>query len=319
MISFSVHSLEFWLALIGVLSVMTETFFSVRERLGLYHFTDSVNNVIIGIINYLLDLGMKGFVFFILTWFHKYALFNIGYSLVSWVAIILLQDFVYYWLHRVDHQVRFFWAVHVNHHSSTHFNLTTAVRSSTLQPLYRFFYFIPLALIGFSAFQIILAFTFCNMWGFFIHTKTVGKLGWLDLVFATPSNHRVHHASNPKYLDKNLGMFLIIWDRMFGTYEPEEEKVVFGLTTNIENNNLNTIIFHEWKSIWHDLKKPIGWKQRLMYLFGPPGWSHDGSRNTSKQLRDAYFRKVLYKSEGNNSQKTTDTSNNLKIKDEFAC
>ncbi len=283
-------TLEIWLTVIGVVAVMIESFFSTRENLGLYQFKDSFNNAAIGTLNYLLDLSVKGFVFFMLLWFHKFALVPIGYSVASWVAVIILQDFAYYWLHRVDHHVRFFWAVHVNHHSSTHFNFTTAIRSSLLQPLYRFVYYIPLALIGFHPVQIMIAFTICNMWGFFIHTEAIGKLGWLDSVFATPSNHRVHHASNPKYLDKNLGMFLIIWDRMFGTYQKEEEPVVYGLTKNIDNDNLNTIIFHEWKSIREDITQPISWKHKLMYLFGQPGWSHDGSRKTSKQMREEYFK-----------------------------
>lgn len=313
------HNLEFWLTVVGVIAVMIESWFSVRQQLGLYQFKDSFNNVAIGILNYLLDLGVKGFVFFALTWFNKFALFNIGYSLASWVAVIVLQDFAYYWLHRVDHHVRFFWAVHVNHHSSTHFNLTTAIRSSLFQPLYRFVYYIPLALIGFSAIQIIIAFTFCNMWGFFIHTETVGKLGWFDKFFATPSNHRVHHGSNPKYLDKNLGMFLIIWDRMFGTYQAEEEPVVFGLTTNIETDNLDTIIFHEWKNIWKDMGQPIPLKHKLYYLFGQPGWSHDGSRKTSKQMREEYFKLNYFAADKNTAQSNEHLRDEVKInEDEFA-
>ncbi len=314
------HSLEFWLTVTGIIAVMTESWFSVREQLGLYHFKDSFNNVTIGILNYCLDLGVKGFVFFVLTWFNKFALFKISYSFSSWFAVIVLQDFAYYWLHRVDHHCRFFWAVHVNHHSSTHFNLTTAIRSSLLQPLYRFVYYIPLALIGFSAIQIIIAFTFCNMWGFFIHTETVGKLGWLDKIFATPSNHRVHHGSNPKYLDKNLGMFLIIWDRMFGTYQKEEEPAVYGLTTNIESDNLNTIIFHEWKNIWKDISKPVSFKHKLQYLFGQPGWSHDGSRKTSRQLREEYFKSNVIPNKYNHAHANEQTHNKMTIKeDEFAC
>ncbi len=313
------HNIEFWLTIVGIVAVLTESWLSTREQLELYHFKDSFNNISIGILNFLLDLSVKGFVFFILTWFNQFAMFNIGYSLISWIAVIVLQDFAFYWLHRIDHHVRFFWAVHVNHHSSTHFNFSTAIRSSLFQPLYRFVYYIPLALIGFSSMQIVIAFTFCNMWGFFIHTKTIGKLGWMDKVFATPSNHRVHHGSNPKYLDKNLGMFLIVWDRMFGTYQEEEEPVVYGLTTNIENENLSTIIFHEWKNIWTDITKPIPLKHKLHYLFGQPGWSHDGSRKTSKQMREEYFKEKYLAAEDNSTYANRPVHTSCKInEDEFA-
>jgi hypothetical protein len=125
-----------------------------------------------------------------------------------------------------------------------------------------------------------------------VHTKLIDKMGWLEYIFVTPSHHRVHHASNPKYLDKNMGMFLIIWDKMFGTFQPElsdktYQPIQYGLTQPLEKESWNNIIFHEWKSICSDLKrKDIGWRQKIHYLFGPPGWSHDGSRLTSEEMRE---------------------------------
>ena len=279
-----------WVTVSYIIAIVFESLLSSFEGLHLYKRKDSFVNILIGTGNFLLDLSIKVFVFNILNWFHQYAFFTIEPGIMAWIMVVILQDFAFYWLHRIDHSCRFFWAIHVNHHSSEEFNFSVAIRSSLLQPLYRFIYFIPIALMGFNALQIMLAYSFCQIYGFFIHTKIIGKLGPLEWILATPSNHRVHHGSNPLYLDKNMGMFLIIWDRLFGTYQKEEEPVVFGLTKNIETSYLPTVIFHEWKNIAADLRKSVGLRARILYLFGPPGWSHDGSRKTSRQIREEYFK-----------------------------
>jgi sterol desaturase/sphingolipid hydroxylase (fatty acid hydroxylase superfamily) len=124
-----------------------------------------------------------------------------------------------------------------------------------------------------------------QIYGIIIHTQYVGKLGWLEYILATPSNHRVHHGSNIKYLDKNMGMIFIFWDRLFGTYQAEEEEVVYGLTTNIPDHKPSTVVFHEWKDMWNDVRNAPTLGTKFGYIFRPPGWSHDGSRKTSEQLR----------------------------------
>ncbi len=147
-------------------------------------------------------------------------------------------------------------------------------------------------MIGFKPIDIVFIYSATQIWGIFVHTELVHKMGWLEYFMVTPSHHRVHHGSNPKYLDKNMGMFLIIWDKLFGTFQPEltpetYQPIAYGLTKNIEDPNALTVIFHEWKQIWRDMtQKGISFKTRLRYLFGPPGWSHDGSRFTSKQMRE---------------------------------
>ena len=131
-----------------------------------------------------------------------------------------------------------------------------------------------------------------QIYGILIHTQYINKLGFLEWFMATPSHHRVHHGSNPQYLDKNLGMIFIIWDKIFGTFRAENsnDPVRYGLTKNIVSPNPVTVVFHEWIEMWKDLKKPISFRSKLMYVFGPPGWSHDGSRKTSKQLEEEYFK-----------------------------
>jgi sterol desaturase/sphingolipid hydroxylase (fatty acid hydroxylase superfamily) len=243
-------------------------------------------NVWLSSLNAMLDLVLRSFALLCLSWFFQYRVAEIDTPWIYWAMLLLAEDFMFYWLHRVDHYCRFFWAVHVTHHSSEEFNLTVGFRSSVLQPLYRFIWFIPLPLLGFRPEDIALMYSITQIYGILIHTQLVGKLGPLEWFLSTPSHHRVHHASNVRYLDRNMGMVLIIWDRMFGTFTEETETARFGLTKNLDRpyHPVYTV-FHEWIEIARDLKKPAPLKAKLMYIFGPPGWSHDGSRKTANQLR----------------------------------
>lgn len=287
-----IEQLQNWMLVVMIVAMVLEALISVIGNYYWYETKDTAVNITLSSLNFFLDMGFKVVTFFVLSWFHQFAIYEWKNVFWCWFTLIVLEDFCYYLLHCVDHNVRIFWAVHVNHHSSQKMNFSVAIRSSVLQPLYRFVFFIPLALLGFTAWQIIIAYLFTNFWGYFIHTEAIGKLGVLDKVFATPSNHRVHHGSNPHYLDRNMGMFLIIWDRIFGTYQHEDEKVVYGLTSNIETHRIDKVVFHEWQSMINDVKHAPGLKNKLMYVFGPPGWSHDGSRKTSNQLRKEHFKKM---------------------------
>jgi sterol desaturase/sphingolipid hydroxylase (fatty acid hydroxylase superfamily) len=201
------------------------------------------------------------------------------------------QDFCFYWIHRLEHTCRFFWAVHVTHHSSEQFNFSVGFRSSVLEPIYRFVFYLPLPLLGFEAKDLFLAFSITQIYGILVHTHAVRHIPVYEWLFVTPSHHRVHHASNVRYLDKNIGMLLIIWDKMFGTYEEEldDEPIHYGLIKPADNQGWFKVIFHEYIAIWQDVfvtHKDLPWNQRIGYVFGPPGWSHDGSRKTSRQLQE---------------------------------
>ncbi len=248
-----------------------------------------LSNLYLTTLNFSLDILVRGVCLAVLWYFYQFkfiAIDKLTSPLLYWTILLFAEDFMFYWMHRIDHYCRFFWAVHVTHHSSEEFNLTVGFRSSVFQPLYRFIYFIPLSLVGFDPLDVMFMYAATQIYGILIHTKSVGKLGFLEWFLSTPSHHRVHHGSNIKYLDKNMGMIFIIWDRVFGTFEKEEEIVVYGLTENLKNHNPITMVFHEWQAIFNDLKKKITLKEKFMYVFGPPGWSHDGSRKTAKQLRD---------------------------------
>lgn len=273
---------------IYIIVIGAEIIFSYYHHRKYYSTKGTLANIYLSALNFSLDILVRGACLLILDYFYQFKFAEIQNQYIYWIALLFAQDFMYYWLHRVDHYCRLFWAVHVTHHSSEEFNLTVGFRSSVFQPLYRFIYFIPLALIGFKGIDIMFIYAVTQIYGILIHTKTVGKLGFLEVFMSTPSHHRVHHASNVKYLDKNMGMVFIIWDKLFGTFveEDENEKVVYGLTENIKTHHPVKMVFHEWMNIVKDLRKPSSLKAKFMYVFGAPGWSHDGSKKTAKQLRE---------------------------------
>ena len=203
----------------------------------------------------------------------------------TWVVLFFADDFCYYWFHRLSHSIRFFWAAHVNHHSSTHYNLSTALRQSWTGPLITWVFWIPLPLLGFHPAWVLLFQSTNLLYQYWIHTEVVGRLGVLEWVFNSPSHHRVHHGSNPLYLDRNHGGILIIWDRIFGTFEEEVEAAEYGLTRNIQTHNPIEIAFHEWRSLWADVRGAASLRDAIGYLVHPPGWKPGGLGTTSEDLR----------------------------------
>jgi sterol desaturase/sphingolipid hydroxylase (fatty acid hydroxylase superfamily) len=189
-----------------------------------------------------------------------------------WVALFFADDLAYYWFHRVSHENRVFWASHVVHHSSRHYNLSTALRQTWVPMTYLPFW-LPLLLLGFPPWMVLLAQSWSLIYQFGLHTERIGKLPWpLETVLNTPSYHRVHHGANEQYLDRNYGGILIIWDRLFGTYEPEGERVRYGLTTNINTFNPVRVAFHEYIALWHDIRRAPTWRERAGHAWHGPGW-----------------------------------------------
>lgn len=269
-----------------VVFILGEMLLGYIQHTRTYEVKDTAINLMCTSLNLGLDILMRGVTLAALVFAYQFAPFHIENPLVYWALLFLGQDFLYYLLHLVDHYCRFFWAVHVTHHSSEKFNFTVAIRSSVFQPLYRFVYYMPLALCGFQPLDILFMYALCQTYGFFVHTEKVGKL-WapIEFLMVTPSHHRVHHASNPRYLDKNMGMVLIIWDRLFGTFVEETEKPHYGLTTPLKTGSPREVVFGEWEKIVADLQRPLPWSLRLRYIWNPPGWSHDKSTLTSKEIR----------------------------------
>lgn len=280
-------STPFYIIIIGL-----ELLLSHLQHRKLYTWRDTASNIYLMLLNGGIDLGFRIVYVAVYVFLFNHKILDWQTGFLYWLALVLGEDFLYYWLHRFDHEIRLFWAVHVTHHSSEQMNFTVGFRSSVFQPLYRFIYFMPLAWLGFRPLDIVFIYSATQIWGIFVHTELIRKMGWLEYILVTPSHHRVHHASNPKYLDKNMGMFLIIWDRLFGTFQAElpdkdYQQKKYGLTKNLEKKSPVNLVFHEWRAIRKDLgQKGLNWKSKWNYLLGPPGWSHDGSRLTSRQLLD---------------------------------
>ena len=200
---------------------------------------------------------------------------DLGTGLAANAVAILGWDAIYYWNHRFNHESRWLWAMHVVHHSSERYNLSTALRQPVAEGLTMSVPYGLLALAGVRPSVIENARALNLIYQFWIHTEAVRSIGWLEHVLNTPSHHRVHHGANRQYLDRNHGSILIVWDRLFGTFEREDERVVYGLTTNIDTHNPVTIATHEWRDIARDVAGASTWRERWSFLLRGPGWAHD--------------------------------------------
>lgn len=224
------------------------------------------------------------------SWGYQHRVLDLGQPTLwwSWVLLFFAEDLCYYWFHRSHHGVRLLWAAHVNHHSSQYFNLSTALRQPWLTPITGPVFWLPLAFLGYPPAMILTAEAISLIYQFWIHTEAVRKLpAPLEWLLNTPSHHRVHHGKNVPYLDRNHGGVLIIWDRLFGSFAPEDERepVRYGLTHDISTFNPLRIAVHEITALARDLGRARGLRNALGYLLAPPGWSHDGSSKTAAQLR----------------------------------
>ncbi|WP_340157234.1 sterol desaturase family protein [uncultured Maribacter sp.] len=210
---------------------------------------------------------------------------SFGYAWYVWLLCQLADDFTYYWFHRANHEIRILWAAHIVHHSSDNFNLGTAIRNGWFTLLYKPFFYVWMPIIGFPVEMVVVCLAIESFWQFQLHSQYVPKMGFIEKIFNTHTMHQVHHAQNVEYLDKNHGGFLNFFDKMFGTWKEYDEEidVKFGVIHAPNSNNPIVILTHEFKDIWADVKKVKKFKHKLMYIFGPPGWSHDGSTMTVKQ------------------------------------
>ncbi|MGO9512904.1 MAG: sterol desaturase family protein [Steroidobacteraceae bacterium] len=257
-----------------------------------YDMRDTLANVAVSV-GSIFFWGMLSWVFFGgVTFAYAHRLFEVPFTWWSFLLVFVLDDCRYYWWHRISHRSRWFWASHVVHHSSQHFNLSTNLRQSwTSQFSGLMLLNVPLAFIGFHPGAIALAFSVNLLYQFWIHTEMIDRMPrWFEWLLNTPSHHRVHHASNPRYLDSNYAGVFMLWDRLFGTFVPEQadEPARYGLVKNLATFNPVRIALHEYVGIARDLlQRRLTLTQRIGYFFGPPGWSHDGSRGTTEALRAA--------------------------------
>jgi len=268
-----VLSIPVFFILIGI-ELLVERFTHQK----LYRLPDAISNISCGITSQLSGLFLKIFGIGIYQFlFEKYSFFTLDNSSGwYWLALILLVDFAYYWAHRMSHEINLFWGGHVVHHQSEEYNLSVALRQSSLQVIWTFAFNLPIALLGFNTLDFVLIAAFNTLYQFWIHTETIGKLPRpVEFIFNTPSHHRVHHGRNPKYIDKNHAGALIIWDRLFGTFQVEEEKPTYGITKPLQSWNAVWANMSHYSEMAKDLKHIPSWTDRIKYLFKKPGWLPD--------------------------------------------
>lgn len=289
------ESFDYIFFLVIISCIVVEAALSARENLGFYEPRDTLINFVMAIIGALVNAITKVVFLCCFTVVANHALFNPGEGVLSWIVLFLLIDLQFYLFHMLGHKSRFFWAMHVIHHSSHKYNFSTAIRAPFTNTFFRIASFLPLIWLGFSPKMVFWIDSIILFYVFFQHTKLISKLGWLEYIFNTPSHHRVHHGSNEKYLDKNFGGMLIIWDKLFGTFQQEEEEPTYGLTKPLQKTDLINVVVHEWKDIIHDLPKYSSWRDRHQVLFGRPGWKPKHGCFIIR-FREKFFGSLLFRS-----------------------
>ncbi|RZJ78820.1 MAG: sterol desaturase family protein [Flavobacterium sp.] len=261
-------SVPVFFILIGI-----ELAYSFYKKLGYYRLNDSISNLSQGIGQQVTGLFMKTALFFGYAYiFEHWRLTTMPQTIWVWIALFIAVDFCYYWFHRMSHQVNALWAAHIVHHQSEDYNLTVALRQSWFQGWFSWVFYLPLAWLGFDPVMFLTLSAFNTLYQFWIHTQAIKSMGFLEHIINTPSHHRVHHGSNPKYIDKNHAGSLIIWDKMFGTFQKEEEQVYYGITTPLASWNPVWANLHYWKDLLETAKRSNSLGDKINVFIKPPGW-----------------------------------------------
>lgn len=259
-------SIPIFFLLIGI-----ELIVGYLKKEKLYRFNDTLTNINLGIGSQVVGLMTKGVLFLAYLYLYENRVFTFENTWWTWILLFLGVDFFYYWFHRASHEVNMLWAAHIVHHQSEDYNLSVALRQSWFQGWFSWAFYLPLAVVGFDPVIFAVIVSFNTLYQFWIHTTTIKTLGPLEWVINTPSHHRVHHGSNPKYIDRNHAGSLIIWDRMFGTFQKEEEKVIYGITSPLNSWNPIWANVHYWQDLGQLAKRSKGFDKVRVFL-KPPGW-----------------------------------------------
>jgi sterol desaturase/sphingolipid hydroxylase (fatty acid hydroxylase superfamily) len=264
------HNEPWWIIPVALLLMGIEVSVDLYLKRDSFEVRDTIASFAISFMTIAATLLSRGMSFAVLFAIYDLSVFKISNAWYNWLLALILVDFLAYWFHWLGHHSRFFWIAHAPHHSSERFNLTTAIRTPVFNACFRFFFWTPLCLIGFPPAMIISVESFIFIYQFFIHTEMIGKLGWLENIFNTPSHHRVHHGTNEAYVDKNFGGILIIWDRLLGTFQLEKEKVKYGVLNRKATCNPFRIVFMDWYHLLAHLAVVRSLPEFFKVLFGPP-------------------------------------------------
>jgi sterol desaturase/sphingolipid hydroxylase (fatty acid hydroxylase superfamily) len=253
--------------------IFVEILISNWQQKNYYKTQDTLCTIGLLAGNIIVAFSIKGLILALHFYLYQYKIFELSGMLplwLFWILTFVVIDLVFYIYHRMSHRIRFLWAIHLSHHSSEEMNFAVSFRQAWFGPISKIPFFMVLPLLGFDPTIIAAAGVISTLWGIVGHTQIIGKLGFIEWVFNTPSHHRVHHGSNKQYIDKNYGNLLIIWDRMFGTFEPEEEPVKFGLVNNVNTYNPAKITFMAWSSMIDDIKQKKNFSEMLSTIIEPP-------------------------------------------------
>ncbi len=255
--------------------ILGEAIYSNIKGLNFYKTNDTIGSYGLLAGNVVISLLTKGSFLLFNIYLYQFRLFTINDLMHVFFVVALTFaaiDFIYYWFHRCSHRIKFLWAMHMNHHSSEEMNFVVSLRQAWFAPFAKVIFFMPLPLIGFDPLITVVVGIISTFWGVVGHTQWINKLGPLEYIFVTPSHHRVHHGSNDQYIDKNFGNLLIIWDKFFGTFEPEDEKVIYGIKENVKTFNPFKITFMLWIKMYEESKSAVGFKEKFLSFFGTLEW-----------------------------------------------
>lgn len=258
------------------LTILFEVWYNARQNTKEYERTDAITNIALGFGSVAFGAVFGIIQAFGYELFYSFTPYQMPMNTIwAWVLLVFIDDFLYYWFHRFSHESRFLWNFHVVHHSSEYYNLSVAVRQSWFGGLAHWIFYIPMGFLGFPYWAFLFVHGLNLIYQYWIHTQFIGKLGWFELFFNTPSQHRVHHAVNPDYLDKNYAGIFCIWDRMFGTFTEETEKPRYGIIKPIKSFNLLWINTHAWVEMWEAMKEKKTLLGKLRCVFASPNMDFD--------------------------------------------
>ncbi|MCA6074612.1 sterol desaturase family protein [Fulvivirga sedimenti] len=260
-------SIPIYFLLIGI-ELLIERF----SKRKLYRLNDAITNISCGVTQQLTNIFFKVLGVAAFAFVYEYRFFTIPENALTFILLFIAVDFCYYWAHRMSHEINLFWGGHVVHHQSEDYNFSVALRQGSFQILWTFSFYLPLALIGFNPTTFVFVSALVTVYQFWIHTETIGKLGWLEYVFNTPSHHRVHHGRDPKYIDRNHAGVFIVWDRLFGTFQEEEERPVYGITKPTNSWNPLWVNLAHYHQMWQTMKAIPSSSDKVRYIFYKPGW-----------------------------------------------
>lgn len=281
-----------------LLFLYIEYYIAKKQRKDVFKYGSSISNISVGIAERFINLFVAGLFYNIFVWiYNNYAIFTIANKWYTAILCLLAADLVWYWYHRAGHQINLFWAAHIVHHHSDEFNFTAAARITTIQAFIRTPFWCILPLLGFHPNQVLVISVAHGVYSFFTHTQVIKAPKWLEYILITPSLHGVHHASNEKYLDKNFGDVFVFWDKIFGTFQKEEEKPVYGITHPLNRYSFLWQHFHYYMEILEVVKREDTWKKKLKIIFGGPELM---DKNIRPEIEKIFFKNKIEQRIGEN-------------------